>query len=70
MTVHRIQMEYVDLYLIHCPRDVRGRTEQWRALVHAKELGLTRSIGVSDYEVAQLDEIANAIVPPAVLQAW
>jgi 2,5-diketo-D-gluconate reductase A len=64
----RLRMDYVDLYLIHSPRDATHRVEQWRALMHAKELGLARSIGVSDYEVAQLRELADAKVPPAVLQ--
>ena len=64
----KLGLDYVDLYLIHSPRDKKNRRDQWRALIHAKQLGLVRSIGVSDYEVAQLEEIIDTEIPPAVLQ--
>ena len=67
-SLRKLGMSYVDLYLIHSPRDASHRLEQWRALTYAKQIGLVRSIGVSDYEVAQLEELATARVPPAVLQ--
>lgn len=64
----KLGLDYVDLYLIHSPRSKENRRDQWRALIDAKKLGLVRSIGVSDYEVAQLEEIIDTEVPPAVLQ--
>lgn len=67
-SLRKLGMSYIDLYLIHSPRDATHRLEQWRALTHAKNIGLVRSIGVSDFEVAQLEELATARVPPAVLQ--
>ena len=68
-SLRKLNMSYVDLYFIHSPRDVAHQREQWRALEDARSLGLVRSIGVSDYEVAQLERImAFARVPPAVLQ--
>ena len=67
-SLRKLGMTYVDLYLIHSPRDASHRLEQWRALTHAKDTGLVRSIGVSDYEVAQLRELAAERVPPAILQ--
>jgi len=68
-SLERLSMDYVDLYLIHTPADSEHRLEQWRALVDAKAMGLVRSIGVSDYAVAELEEIRLANMEmPAVLQ--
>jgi 2,5-diketo-D-gluconate reductase A len=64
-SLNKLKFDYVDLYLIHSPRDVAHRAQQWRALVDARAAGLVRSIGVSDYQVAQLAELEP---PPAVLQ--
>jgi diketogulonate reductase-like aldo/keto reductase len=46
---------HVDLYLVHQP--VPGWQELWRALEAAKDEGLVRAIGVSNFGVAQLDEL-------------
>lgn len=55
--------------MIHCPRDRTNRVDQWRALEEAQRAGKLRSIGVSDYEVAQLQEIEDAgLSCPSVLQ--
>jgi len=64
----KLDMDYVDLYLLHSPRDKANRRDQWRALVHARELGLVKSIGVSDFEVPQLVDLEWSGVKPAVLQ--
>ena len=63
-----LDVEVVDLYLIHWP--VPGkRTESWRALVHLLETGRCRSIGVSNYTVRHLEELlAESSVVPAVNQ--
>ena len=45
------------------------RLESWRALVDAFEAGLTRSIGVSNYNASELQEIKDAGMPlPAINQ--
>lgn len=68
-SLKRLGMAYVDLYLIHTPADSEHRVAQWRALCDAKLMGLVRSIGVSDYLVAELEEIRLAkLEMPAVLQ--
>jgi len=69
ISLARLKTSYLDLYLIHSPADIQHRLEQWRALCDAQVEGLIRSVGVSDYEVAQLEEIRLASLPmPAVLQ--
>ncbi|GMQ93701.1 MAG: aldo/keto reductase [Acidimicrobiia bacterium] len=67
-SLDRLAMEYVDLYLIHWP--VPEKTaETWRALEHLVEEGLTRAIGVSNFEPHHLDQLmADATTPPSVNQ--
>lgn len=57
--LQQLQLDYVDLYLIHAPLS-ELRLEQWRALIELKQLGLTRHIGVSNYNIERLQEITNA----------
>ena len=58
----QLQLEYVDLYLIHAPLS-ELRLEQWRALVELKKMGLTRHIGVSNYDEERIQEILSAGLP-------
>lgn len=57
-----LQLDHVDLYLIHAPL-AELRLEQWKALVALKKLGLTKHIGVSNYNEARIKEILNAGLP-------
>jgi len=58
---------YVDLFLVHQP--VAGWQDLWRALEQAKDDGLVRAIGVSNFGVAPCEELAGfARHPPAVNQ--
>jgi diketogulonate reductase-like aldo/keto reductase len=60
---------HVDLWLIHWPGDGSQNVELWRELVQAREAGLTREIGVSNFDAALLDEMTEATgVRPAVNQ--
>jgi diketogulonate reductase-like aldo/keto reductase len=66
----RIGTPYLDLYLVHWPNPSVGKyVESWKQLVRARELGLVRSIGVSNFTEQQLGEIIGATgVVPAVNQ--
>lgn len=58
----QLQLDYVDLYLIHAPLAAL-RLDQWRALVELKKIGLTRHIGVSNYNEESINEIIDAGLP-------
>ncbi len=69
-SLNRLKLEDVDLYLIHWPSPQRNLfVETWRALIKAKDEGLTRSIGVSNFEVEHLDRlIGETGITPALNQ--
>ncbi|PXW34592.1 diketogulonate reductase-like aldo/keto reductase [Klebsiella oxytoca] len=66
-SINRLQLDYVDLYLIHQPYgDVHGA---WRAMEELQQAGKTRAIGVSNFHPDRLaDLIAFNNVVPAVNQ--
>jgi 2,5-diketo-D-gluconate reductase A len=51
---------YVDLWLIHWPPGGRARPDVWEQLLELRSEGLAREVGVSNYSVAQLDELERA----------
>ncbi|XP_026313466.1 aldo-keto reductase AKR2E4-like isoform X2 [Hyposmocoma kahamanoa] len=76
-SLKRLGLDYVDLYLIHFPvaskpdgsPDNVDYLETWQGMEDAKEQGLTKSIGISNFNVTQLDRLmANSKVKPAVNQ--
>lgn len=57
-SLQKLQMDYVDLLLIHWP--VRQHFfETWRAFEDLKKAGLTKSIGVSNYQTIHLEYLAT-----------
>lgn len=66
----RLGLDRIDMMLIHWPNPITGRyREAWAALVDARERGLVRSVGVSNFTAAHLsDIIADTDVTPAVNQ--
>lgn len=60
---------YVDLWLVHWPAEDGRTVDMWRAFVQAREAGLARDIGVSNFSIGQVDEVSAATgVEPAVNQ--
>ncbi|XP_026333135.1 aldo-keto reductase AKR2E4-like [Hyposmocoma kahamanoa] len=73
----RLKMDYVDLYLVHWPvsatpsgEDMKiDHMETWRGMEEALKLGLTKSIGVSNFNEEQLTRVVKkATVKPVVNQ--
>jgi 2,5-diketo-D-gluconate reductase A len=56
-----LQLDRVDLWLIHWPPAGRARPDIWERFLEAEADGLTRAAGVSNYSVAQLDELEQAM---------
>ncbi|MEV6495072.1 aldo/keto reductase [Actinoplanes sp. NPDC051633] len=68
-SLRALGVHQVDLWLIHWPPDGQACAPAWRALIAARESGAARAIGVSNYGIGQLDELAAATgVVPAVNQ--
>ena len=51
-----MNLDYVDLYLIHWPEN-GSQLKIWRALERIKKEGRTRSIGVSNFTPKYLKEL-------------
>ncbi|NJC69029.1 aldo/keto reductase [Planosporangium thailandense] len=52
--------DHVDLWLIHWPPTDEARPETWREFLAARQAGLARAVGVSNYSTAQIDELIEA----------
>lgn len=67
-SLQRLGLTYIDLYLIHWP--VRGMgNDTWKAMIQLMKSGKARAIGVSNYDIIQMQEILqNFDVPPSVNQ--
>ncbi len=65
-----LDLDYVDLYLIHWPRPTADRfVESWHAFEALRDQGRIRSIGVSNFRVPDLEKLAaNSTTIPVVNQ--
>lgn len=69
-TLRDLQLEYLDLYLIHWPLPSKDLyVETWKAIATLYNQGLIRAIGVSNFKIAHLGRIIDETgVIPAVDQ--
>jgi 2,5-diketo-D-gluconate reductase A len=66
-SLRRLGVDQVDLYLVHWPQG--GPLRAWPGMEQARERGLAKSIGVSNFGVRELEQvIAAGTVPPAANQ--
>lgn len=56
----RFGLDYVDLYLVDWPAELNGKyIDAWGGLMKAKEVGQTKSIGVSNFNAEQLSDLVD-----------
>ncbi|PKU77097.1 NADPH-dependent aldo-keto reductase, chloroplastic-like [Dendrobium catenatum] len=81
-TLKDLQLDYVDLYLIHCPFRLKKGTSlraenliqpdipsTWSAMEKLYDSGKARAIGVSNFSTKKLEDLLSiARIPPAVNQ--
>jgi 2,5-diketo-D-gluconate reductase A len=66
-SLERLGLDHVDLYIVHWPQG--GPTWMWAGMEQARARGLTRSIGVSNYNVEELRSVIDvATARPTVNQ--
>jgi diketogulonate reductase-like aldo/keto reductase len=59
-SLRALAMEYVDLWLIHWPPGGRARPDVWEKFLEIQRDGLVHAVGVSNYSLAQIDELERA----------
>ena len=66
-SLERLQVEYIDLYLIHWPNKLNAET--WRAFEDLYKEGKVRAIGVCNFKIGHLEELKKtAEIMPMVNQ--
>lgn len=66
-SLRRLQVDVIDLYQMHWPDPEQDLEEGWEAMARLKEEGKVRSIGVSNFTVAQMRRVMK-IAPIDSLQ--
>jgi diketogulonate reductase-like aldo/keto reductase len=78
-SLEKLGLDYIDLMIIHSPKPwsnflkdepyFEGNREAWRALEEAYQAGNLRAIGLSNFEIADVDNILNSCtIKPMVNQ--
>ncbi len=66
-SLRRLQTDTIDLYQIHWPRPNEDIEEGWEAMVELRDEGKVRHVGVSNFDVSQMERIRE-IAPVETLQ--
>lgn len=77
-SLERLDLDYVDLYLIHWPNPVKYRenwqkanAESWRAMEEGQKAGKVRSLGISNFMARHLKPLLEeANIKPTVNQIY
>jgi diketogulonate reductase-like aldo/keto reductase len=64
-SLKRLGVDQVDLYLVHWPKG--GALRAWPGMARARERGLAKSVGVSNYSAAQLAGVTKSGDTPPVI---
>jgi 2,5-diketo-D-gluconate reductase A len=56
-SLQALDTDHVDLWLIHWPPNRSASPQTWRQFLAARDDGLARTVGVSNYSTNQLDEL-------------
>lgn len=68
-SLRALDTDYIDLWLIHWPPGDRAGASTWREFVAARDRGQARAVGVSNYDLDQIDQLtAETGQTPAVNQ--
>jgi 2,5-diketo-D-gluconate reductase A len=59
-SLRALDTDYVDLWLVHWPPRRAASVPLWREFIALRDEGRCRSIGVSNYDITQLDELIRA----------
>lgn len=59
-SLRALDTDYVDLWLIHWPPRRQASVPLWREFLAVRDDGQCRSVGVSNYDIAQIDELIAA----------
>ncbi|MCO5549587.1 hypothetical protein L7F22_003059 [Adiantum nelumboides] len=70
-SLKKLDLTYIDLFLVHSPGNLgeEARLKAWKDMEAAVDAGKIKSIGVSNFDVEELDHLlANCRIKPAVNQ--
>ena len=59
-SLRTLETDHVDLWLIHWPPRRQASVPLWREFLVLRDEGLCRHVGVSNYDIAQIDELIAA----------
>ncbi len=68
-SLNKLQLDYLDLYLIHWPKSYEKTAQSWKAIEEFYESGLIKAIGVSNFKIHHMMKLnETAIIKPMINQ--